>query len=60
MYEHLFTEPYLQGFKTGKQNNTLGEQCQIWNSNVLVNIFKLKKAQKLKKSVGESYEDGKT
>ena len=40
MYEHLFAELYLQGFKTGKQNNTKPEQWQIWNSaNVLVNIF---------------------
>ena len=40
MYEHMFAEPYLQGFQTGKQNNTLGEQCQIWNSaNVLVKIM---------------------
>ena len=39
MYEHLFAELNLKGFKTGKQNNIL--PCEIWNSaNVLVNIFK--------------------
>ena len=42
MYEHLFTESHLQGFKTGKQWNTLLEQCQIWNSaNALVILFEL-------------------
>ena len=42
MYEHLFAESHLQGFKTGKQWNTLLEQCQIWNSaNALVILFEL-------------------
>ena len=42
MYEHLFAESHLQGFKTGKQWNTLLEQCQIWNSaNALVKLFEL-------------------
>ena len=30
MNEHLFAEPYLQGFKTGKQNNN--SQNSVWNS----------------------------
>ena len=29
MYEHLFAKPYLKGFTTVKQSDTLGEQCQI-------------------------------
>ena len=52
MYEHLFAESHLQGFKTGKQWNTLLEQCQIWNSaNALVKLFELWKC------VGENDED---
>ena len=52
MYEHLFAESHLQGFKTGQQWNTLLEQCQIWNSaNALVKLFELWKC------VGENDED---
>ena len=54
MYEHLFAESHLQGFKTGQQWNTLLEQCQIWNSaNALVKLFELWKC------VGENYEEDK-
>ena len=28
-YEHLFAEIYLQGFKTGKQKNTLPEKLLV-------------------------------
>ena len=42
MYEHLFAESHLQGFKTGQQWNTPLEQCQIWNSaNAVVKLFEL-------------------
>ena len=52
MYEHLFAESHLQGFKTGQQWNTLLEQCQIWNSaNALVKSFELWKC------VGENDDD---
>ena len=52
MYENLFAESHLQGFKTGQQWNTLLEQCQIWNNaNALVKLFELWKC------VGENDED---
>ena len=54
---------HLQGFKTGKQWNTLLEQCQIWNyANALVILFELwkhvcGKKKILWKCVGENDED---
>ena len=65
MYEHLLAESHLQGFKTGKQWNTLLEQCQIWNSaNVQVKLFELwkhvcEKKKILWKCVGENDEEDK-
>ena len=64
MYEHLFAESHLQGLKTGKQWNTLLEQCQIWNSaNALVKLFELWKhvceKKILWKCVGENDEEDK-
>ena len=62
MYEHLFAESHLQGFKTGKQWNTLLEQCQIWNyANALVILFELWKhvCGKNWKCVGENDEEDK-